>query len=55
MRYARNSTLVRRSSYGTSLPFEIAGGNLMLWLDEAGSISLKVREQMRLTVEPSGT
>jgi hypothetical protein len=28
----------------TSLTYEIAGGSLALWLDEAGAIKLKVRE-----------
>jgi hypothetical protein len=28
----------------TSLTYDIAGGSLTLWLDEAGAIMLKVRE-----------
>ena len=28
----------------TSLTYEIAGGSVALWLDEAGAIVLKVRE-----------
>ncbi|HJY36196.1 MAG TPA: hypothetical protein VJ299_01965 [Steroidobacteraceae bacterium] len=28
----------------TSLTYEIAGGSVALWLDEAGAIQLKVRE-----------
>jgi hypothetical protein len=30
----------------TSLTYEIAGGSVALWLDEAGAIKLKLREPL---------
>ena len=35
----------------TSLTYEIAGGSLALWLDEAGAIKLRVREHSSDAVE----
>lgn len=38
----------------TSLTYEIAGGSVTLWLDEAGAIMLKVREPLGCPVELAG-